>query len=72
MMDYDVEKLVEKVGGKYRLVTLMQKRMRQIRTELSRTERDINPLKIKEAVINEILEDKIYLDVNEEIGFRDR
>ena len=70
-MDYDVEELVKKVGGKFRLVTLMQKRMRQLRNEMSKKDKDINPNKLKQMVAEEIMAEKIFLDVDDEIVFNE-
>jgi len=62
MLDVDFEdQLIEKVGGKLRLTSLMQKRL----VELKRGARPLietdNPRDLQAVVIQEILQDKITL-----------
>ena len=55
------ERIVNKVGGRFKLSTLIQKRM----VALNRGARPLVELPTKdsmEIVINEIMQDKIYLD----------
>ena len=55
------EKIVDKVGGRFKLSTLIQKRM----VALNRGARPLVDLAAKthlEIVIQEIMQDKIYLD----------
>jgi DNA-directed RNA polymerase subunit omega len=55
------EEIVNKVGGRFKLSTLIQKRM----VALNRGARPLVELQTKnpmEVVIREIMEDKIYLD----------
>ena len=55
------EKIVEKVGGRFRLSALIQKRMVALNAG-SRPLVDMNTDNKMEIVIQEILQDKIYLD----------
>ena len=55
------ERIVNKVGGRFKLSTLIQKRM----VALNRGSRPLVEIQSKDAmeiVIREIMEDKIYLD----------
>jgi len=55
------ERIVNKVGGRFKLSTLIQKRM----VALNRGSRPLVEMQTKDAmeiVIREIIEDKIYLD----------
>jgi len=57
------EKIVNKVGGRFKLSTLIQKRM----VALNRGARPLVELSTKDAmeiVIHEIMQDKIYLDTS--------
>ena len=59
--DFRNEELVQKVGGRFKLTTLIQKRM----VALNRGARPLIDLATKnqmEIVVAEILNDKIYLD----------
>jgi DNA-directed RNA polymerase subunit omega len=59
--DFRNEELVKKVGGRFKLTTLIQKRM----VALNRGARPLIDLATKnqmEIVVAEILNDKIYLD----------
>lgn len=71
MKNYNVEELEQKVGGKYRLVTLMQKRMRQLRSSVDSSDPSPSYKNLKDIVIQEILEDKITLDVDGTIKYSD-
>ena len=60
------EEIVQKVGGRFKLSTLIQKRM----TALNRGGRPLVDLKTDDKmaiIIAEIMQDKIYLDTNNEI-----
>ncbi len=62
MLDVELEdQLIEKVGGKLRLTSLMQKRL----VELKRGSRPLvevdNPKDLQNVVVQEILQDKIIL-----------
>lgn len=65
------EELIEKVGGRFRLSTLIQKRL----VYLNRGSRSFVESRDKkdklQTVIQEIIEDKIYLDMNNEVQERD-
>ena len=59
--DLKEEKIVNKVGGRFKLSTLIQKRL----VALNRGSRPLIDLSTKnpmEVVIQEIMQDKIYLD----------
>ena len=61
-MKYSSDDLVKKIGGKFRLVTLVQRRIR----ELQRGSRPLVDLKsddLKEIVFHEIMEDKIDIEL---------
>ena len=66
VLDVDIEdQLVLKTGGKLQLTALMQKRI----VELKRGARplvEIDSTDLQEIVIQEILQDKIYLDTSHE------
>lgn len=56
------EEIVKKVGGRFKLSTLIQKRM----VALNRGSKPLVEMQTKnpmEIVVNEILNDKIYLDL---------
>ena len=60
------EEIVNKVGGRFKLSTLIQKRM----TALNRGGRPLVDLKTDDKmaiIIAEIMQDKIFLDTNNEI-----
>ena len=64
------EAIVQKVGGRFKLSTLIQKRM----TALNRGGRplvDLNTDDKMAIIIAEIMQDKIYLDTNNEIKTAD-
>ena len=73
MLDIDiVEELIKKVGGKFKLTTLIQKRMVELRRPGARplveveedARRDLHRI-----VIEEIRQDKIELAPREEVGY---
>ncbi|HUT12427.1 MAG TPA: DNA-directed RNA polymerase subunit omega [Thermoguttaceae bacterium] len=59
--DLREEKIVKKVGGRFKLSTLIQKRMVALNAGARPLVRLDTPNKM-EIVIQEILQDKIYLD----------
>ncbi|MBQ2620286.1 MAG: DNA-directed RNA polymerase subunit omega [Thermoguttaceae bacterium] len=64
------EAIVQKVGGRFKLSTLIQKRM----TALNRGGRPLVDLDTDDKmaiIIAEIMQDKIYLDTNNEIKTAD-
>ena len=63
------EGIVNKVGGRFKLSTLIQKRMIMLNTG-SRPLVDIRGGDKMQVVIQEILQDKIYLDSSGEIQTR--
>ncbi len=63
------EEIVKKVGGRFKLSTLIQKRM----VALNRGSKPLVEMQTKnpmEIVVNEILNDKIYLDLSGEVRER--
>ncbi|MCY2976055.1 MAG: DNA-directed RNA polymerase subunit omega [Planctomycetota bacterium] len=60
------EAIVNKVGGRFKLSTLIQKRLVQLNRG-SRPLVDLNTKNHMEVVIQEILQDKIYLTTNNEV-----
>lgn len=69
MLDIDIEEiLIKKVGGKFKLTALIQKRM----VELNRGARPMVKLdgqSLRRLVCEEILQDKVQLAPREEVGF---
>ena len=69
MLDIDVEDaLILKIGGKFKLTSLIQKRM----VELNRGARPLvkgDGKNLRQIVYEEILQDKIQLVRREEVGF---
>lgn len=64
------EGIVNKVGGRFKLSTLIQKRM----VALNRGARPLVEMQTKnpmEIVVQEILQDKIYLDMSGEVKSRE-
>ncbi|OYW23970.1 MAG: DNA-directed RNA polymerase subunit omega [Planctomycetales bacterium 12-60-4] len=64
------ESIVNKVGGRFKLSTLIQKRM----VALNRGARPLVELQSKghmEVVVQEILQNKIYLDASGNVASRD-
>ena len=64
------EAIVDKVGGRFKLSTLIQKRM----VALNRGARPLVDLQTKDAmaiVVEEIMTDKIYLDASEKVQVRE-
>ena len=60
------ESIVNKVGGRFKLSTLIQKRMVQLNAG-SRPLVEINSQDKMTIVLQEILQDKIYLDTSDEV-----
>ena len=61
------EEIVRKVGGRFKLSTLIQKRM----VQLNQGARPLIDTHLKDKmaiVLQEILQDKIYLDRSQEVG----
>ena len=63
------EEIVNKVGGRFKLSTLIQKRMIMLNTG-GRPLVDVKGGDKLQLVIEEILQDKIYLDVNGNVQTR--
>ena len=61
------EEIVRKVGGRFKLSTLIQKRLVQLNGG-SRALVEDNGQDKMSIVLEEILQDKIYLDANSNIG----
>lgn len=64
------EKIVQKVGGRFKLSTLIQKRMVQI-SQGARPLVNTNSEDKMAIVLQEIMQDKIYLDQSNEIQQND-
>ena len=60
------ESIVNKVGGRFKLSTLIQKRLVQL-NQGSRALVDLNTQDKMQVVLQEILEDKIYLDATQQV-----
>jgi len=60
------EAIVNKVGGRFKLSTLIQKRLVQLNRG-SRPLVDLNTKNHMEVVIQEILQDKIFLTTNNDV-----
>jgi len=60
------EEIVRKVGGRFRLSTLIQKRLVQL-NQGSRPLVDMSTGDRMKVVLQEILQDKIYLDTSNEV-----
>ena len=60
------EAIIEKVGGKFKLSTLIQKRIVQLK-QGSRPLVDMQPDNMMELVLQEILQDKITLDTENQV-----
>jgi DNA-directed RNA polymerase subunit omega len=60
------EEIVNKVGGRFKLSTLIQKRLVQLNAG-SRPLVDVEFKEKMQIVLQEILQDKIYLDTSNEI-----
>jgi DNA-directed RNA polymerase subunit omega len=69
MLDIDIEEiLIRKVGGKFKLTALIQKRM----VELNRGARPMvkaDGVSLRRLVCEEILQDKVQLAPREEVGY---
>jgi DNA-directed RNA polymerase subunit omega len=64
------EEIVNKVGGRFKLSTLIQKRMVALNTG-ARPLTEFRSSDRMQVVIHEILEDKIYLDNSGEVQTRE-
>ena len=60
------EELINKVGGRFKLSTLIQKRLVQLK-QGSRALVDLDTHDKMAVVLQEILQDKIYLDTSREV-----
>lgn len=60
------EQIVNKVGGRFKLSTLIQKRLVQL-NQGSRALVDMDTTDKMKTVLQEILQDKIYLDTSNEV-----
>jgi DNA-directed RNA polymerase subunit omega len=60
------ESIVDKVGGRFKLSTLIQKRLVML-NKGSRPLVDINSPDKMQIVVHEILQDKIFLDTSNEV-----
>ena len=60
------EEIVNKVGGRFKLSTLIQKRLAAINSG-ARPLVDLKSADKMEIVVQEILQDKIYLDVSSKV-----
>ena len=68
--EFKEEEIVNKVGGRFKLSSLIQKRM----VALNRGSRPLIELPTKnymEVVVAEIMQDKIYLDASGEVAVND-
>ena len=65
------EEIVNKVGGRFKLSTLIQKRMVALNAG-SRPLVDLNTDDKMQIVIQEILQDKIYLDIESNVQIAGR
>ena len=63
------ESIVNKVGGRFKLSTLIQKRLVQL-NQGSRALVDLNTNDRMKIVLQEITQDKIYLDISNEVRVR--
>ena len=72
MLDIELEeKLIKKVGGKFILTTLVQKRMVELHRAGARilVQTDLDKQDLLRIVFQEILQDKIQLAPREEVGY---
>lgn len=65
--DLKEEEIVRKVGGRFKLSTLIQKRMVQL-NQGSRPLVDTNEQDKMAIVLQEIMQDKIFLDTSENVA----
>jgi DNA-directed RNA polymerase subunit omega len=56
------DEIIKKVGGRFKLSTLIQKRLVQLNAGSRPLVEDKNDSNKMQTVINEIMQDKIYLD----------
>ena len=64
------EAIIEKVGGRFKLSTLIQKRIVQLR-QGSRALVDMDTEDTMKLVLQEILQDKIFLDTDSSVKITD-
>jgi DNA-directed RNA polymerase subunit omega len=60
------EAIVNKIGGRFKLSTLIQKRLVQLNAG-SRALVDLNTQDKMQIVLQEIIQDKIYLDASQQV-----
>ena len=65
------EEIVNKVGGRFKLSTLIQKRMVALNTG-AKPLVDVRTADRMQVVLREIMEDKIYLDTSGELQEREQ
>ncbi len=63
------EAIVNKVGGRFKLSTLIQKRLVALNAG-ARALVDLNTSDKLEIVIQEIIQDKIFLDTSSNVGYK--
>ena len=63
MLQHDLEKLFEKVGGPFRLTVLVQKRLKELKAGAPKLV-DLESKSLMDIVYQEILEEKIQLVSN--------
>ena len=68
--DLKEEGIVNKVGGRFKLSTLIQKRLVQLK-QGSRPLVDTSTQDLMQIAIQEILQDKIYLDTSNQVKSTD-
>ena len=66
MEENDIEKLSEKTGGRFNLVTLYCRRLRDLQRGLPALVEEAEGLTHKEIVVEEIKQGKVWLLVDEE------
>lgn len=64
--DLREEGIVNKIGGRFKLSTLIQKRLVQLNAG-SRALVDMNTQDKMQVVLQEIIQDKIYLDASQQV-----
>ena len=64
--EFKEEEIVNKVGGRFKLSTLIQKRLLQL-NQGSRALVDLDTQDRMKIAIQEIVQDKIYLDTSDEV-----
>ncbi len=62
MAQYPTEKLIDKVGGRFLLVALLQKRVRELQNGARPLVQTTAKTSIKEIALQEIWEGKVFLE----------